>query len=321
MSNIQRYLNYIADPRARRSMRSIYDALQDDIDAVSYYPNPTGARDYFVDLNVTASGDGTSWSKAFGTIAAAITASNISIGLAGNRWWARRNRIFVLGDGIDEDLTVLPEKTDVIGIGSDLFPFPRIIGNHAFSVAKVGVRLINLGFYTSATGDLMSFPLSCHGLQILDCFMHPGTTSAKAIEITSSAHVRIIGNTITVGAGAMANIFGVGISIEGTVCHDTIIDGNTITSTVGVHVVEAGAAAMGSVINGNNIRAVGFTINEASDDFRITNNTLISDATDDGTGTGGGALAINCSTLLANGNRMTSADHLNAPFPIQGTLA
>jgi hypothetical protein len=280
--------------------------------------NPTGAADYFVDLNVSATGDG-SINSPFATIAEAITASNTSIGLTANRWWARRNRIFVMGDGIDEDLTVLPEKCDIIGCGSDLLPFPRIIGNHAFAAAAVGVRFINLGFSTSATGDLMSFVAACHGLQILYCFMYPGTTSAKALEITDSAHVRLIGNEITVGAGNMAAIFGVGISIEGKdSIHDTVIAGNRITSTVGVAVVEATAAAMGSRIEDNYIRATGLTIDDNSDDFQVINNILISDAASDGSGTDA---VVDCNIQLAAGNRVTSSDHVNAPFPIQGTLA
>lgn len=280
--------------------------------------NPTGAADYFVDLNVSATGDG-SMQSPFATIAEAITASNASIGLAANRWWARRNRIFVMGDGIDEDLTVLPEKCDIIGCGSDLVPFPRIIGNHAFAAAATGVRFINLGFYTSATGDLMSFVAACHGLQILGCFMHPGTTSTKALEITNCAHVRIIGNEITVGNGSMSNIFGVGISIEGLASvHDTVIAGNRITSTVGVAVVEATAAAMGSRIEDNYIRATGLTIDDNSDDFQVINNILISDAASDGSGADA---VVDCNLQLAAGNRVTSSDHVNAPFPIQATLA
>jgi hypothetical protein len=99
------------------------------------FPNESGAQDYFVDLNISASGDGLSWNTAFATIAEAITASNTSIGLTANRWWARRNRIFVCGDGIAESLTVLPEKTDIIGVGSDLYPFPRVTGAHTIAVA------------------------------------------------------------------------------------------------------------------------------------------------------------------------------------------
>ena len=128
--------------------------------------NPTGAADYFVDLNVSATGDG-SMQSPFQTIAEAITASNTSIGLTANRWWARRNRIFVMGDGIEEDLTVLPEKCDIIGCGSDLVPYPRVIGAHTIAAAKVGCRFINVGFQATGTDDLFVIPAGCHGLQFL----------------------------------------------------------------------------------------------------------------------------------------------------------
>lgn len=285
-------------------------------------PNPTGAADYFVDLNVETTGStGLNWGDAFQTIAEAITASNISIGLSANRWWARRNRIFVQGDGITEDLTVLPEKTDIIGLGTDLFPFPRIIGNHTIAVAKVGVRIINMGFFTSGTGDLWVFPSGCHGLQILGCMMHPGTTSTKAIELGASAHVRINGNKIMIGGGDRSNIFGLGISVEGTVIHDVEITNNYIDATLGIDIVEAAANAEGGLIADNTIRATGLTIEDSSGDFEVINNRLISAANDDGTGTGGSALAVKCDVNLSAGNRLTSGDHLNAPFPIEGTLS
>jgi len=240
--------------------------------------NPYGALDYFVDLNTSNTvNDGLSWATSFATLAAAITASNTSIGLTANRWWARRNRIFVCGDGITESLTVLPEKCDIIGVGADLHPFPRIVGNHTIAAAAVGCRFINMGFYTSGTGDLFVIPTSCHGLAFLGCHMHPGTTSSKALEITSCAHVRLIDNIITVKAGAMANIFAVGISIEGTVCHDTIITGNQITATAGIAIVEIGAAAFGSIIRDNVIRATGLAIDDNSDDFQVVNNRWMTD--------------------------------------------
>ena len=281
-------------------------------------PNPTGAEDYFVDGNVGTSGAGKSWEGAFDTVAEAIAASNISIALTANRWWARRNRIFIQGDGeFNEDLTVMPEKTDMIGQGYDILPFPRIVGNHAVAAATVGTRLINLGFYTDATGDLMSWPAGSHGLQILGCWMHPGTTSTKAIEITDSAHVRIVGNEITVGTGSMSIIFAEGISIEGTVCHDTFIDDNNITATKGVSVVEAAAAAMGSRMKGNLIRATGYCIDDNSDDFQVVRNDMISDAAATAAGVG----VIDCNSALAVANRITCNDHANAPFPVEGTLA
>ena len=243
--------------------------------------NPYGAMDYYVDGNVSASGKGLSLSdgsnRPFKTLAEAITASNISI--ASNRWWARRNRIFVCGDQeIDENLTVLPEKCDVIGFGSDLLPFPRIIGNHTIALAKVGTRFINCGFIAEGTGDLFVFPAACHGLSFLGCWMHPARTSTKALEITNCAHVRLIDNEIIVGAGDMTKIFAVGISIEGLASiHDTIIKGNRITATAGIAIVEAAAAAMGSRIEDNYIRATGLAIDDNSDDFQIINNRWMTD--------------------------------------------
>jgi len=50
------------------------------------WANPTGAADYFVDGNVSATGDGTLQSP-YSTIAEAIAASDISIALTANRWW------------------------------------------------------------------------------------------------------------------------------------------------------------------------------------------------------------------------------------------
>jgi len=283
--------------------KPISDFLQ-----VTDYQGPK-AGTYYVDLNVAATGGG-SPDHPFATVAEAITASNASIGLAANRWWARRNRIFICGDGITEDLTVLPEKCDLIGVGSDLHPFPRIVGVQHFVLAKVGVRFINLGFYTNATSDLMSFPAGCHGLQILDCFMHPGTTSTKAIEITDSAHVRILRNRITVGAGDTAVIFGVGISIEGTASiHDFEIADNFIFATAGIAV--ANGTTQGSNISRNTIRVIGgLAINDDSDDVACVNNRLISS-------NGGLVEAQFCdwNRLLAVGNICTSDTAMDADIP------
>jgi len=296
---------------------------------VNDYQGPKAGK-YYVDLNVAATGSG-SPDHPFATYAEAVTASNASIGLAANRWWARRNYIYVCGDGIEEDLTILPEKCDTIGCGSDLYPFPRIIGNHAIAATRptagkaTACRFINMGFQDAdGTADLFSAPAGCHGLQFIGCTAtaKTGGSAGKAFEITNCAHVRFIDIDIVPTVGSMTNIFAVGISIEGLASiHDTQIKGGLIVGTVGVHVVEATAAAMGSRIKGVTIRATGLTINDASGDFIVTDNNLISDAADDGSGTGGGALAVKCNIQLAAGNRVTSSDHVNAPFPIQATLS
>ena len=267
--------------------------------------NPTGAMDYFVDLNRTVAADGKSWDKAFTTIAAAITASNASIGLAKNRWWARRNRIFVVGDGITESLTVLPEKCDIIGLGSDLWPFPRVTGAHTIALAKVGCRFINMGFQASGTGDLFVIPAGCHGLQFLGCWFGASNAgNTKALEITNSALVKIAGCRIVQSPAAYGTgIFGIGISIEGTsATHETMIEGNFIDATVGVKVV-ASSPGYGSVINGNIIKSVSYWVDDDSDTFMVINNRACT--------------AINCATStagydfnldLASGNLQTEGN-------------
>jgi hypothetical protein len=249
--------------------------------------NPTGAQDYYVDLNVVSSGDGKDPSTAFGTMAEAITASNLSIGLSANRWWARRNRIFVMGDGITENLTVLPEKCDIIGMGSDLYPFPRVIGHHTFAVAKAGVRFINMGFLQDSDADMLVFPASTHGLQLVGCHLFPynGVGTKKGIKVTSSVGVKLLGNRIYCSQADMTKIFAQGISIEGVYFAECEIDGNNITAAVGVLVANTVTAA-GGVIKDNVIRATGLGIDDDSQTFQVVNNRWMTDI-NTGTSTAG----------------------------------
>lgn len=276
-------------PNLRKMLSGVFDTTSghdhDGINSRTVFPNPYGGQDYFVDGNVSTTGTtGTSWGDAFLTLTEAITASNTSIALTANRWWARRNRIFVCGDQeIDENLTILPEKCDVIGVGYDILPFPRIIGNHTIAATRPtagsanGCRFINCGFIAEGTGDLFVIPAGCHGLQFINCWFQPASTSTKALEITNSAHIRIEDCTFTVGAGDMAKIFAVAISLEGTVLHDIAILNNHIVATAGIAVVEAAAVAMGGLIQGNTIRAVALGIDDNSDDFQVVNNRWMTD--------------------------------------------
>jgi hypothetical protein len=269
------------------------------------FPNPTGAQDYFVDLNRATAGEGFTPDSAFNTLAAAITASNTSIGLTANRWWARRNRIFVMGDGIDEDLTVLPEKCDIIGVGSDLVPYPRIIGHHTIAVAKVGCRFINMGFTADGTGDLFVIPAGCHGFQVIGGHVQPSAAgNTKAFEITDSALVRIIGVEIYQNPAAYGTgIFAVGIAIEGTASnHQTVIDGCWINATEGIDVV-ASAPAYDSRISNCFIHAVALTIDDNSYQFHVINNRLITDADIDSDPKTG----IDCKNEFACGNIITGS--------------
>jgi hypothetical protein len=277
--------------------------------------NPSGGLDYYVDLNTAnATKDGLSWGSAFATIAAAITASNASIGLSVNRWWARRNRIFVVGDGITESLTVLPEKCDIIGLGSDLYPFPRVIGAHAISLAKVACRFINMGFQATGTGDLFVIPAGCHGLQFLGCTFTAATAgNTKALEITDSAHVLIEGCKFLTSAGALTtSIFAVAISIEGTASiHDLAIKNNWIFATKGVAI--ANGTLQGSVVSDNYVRVTsGLAFDDDSDDVAFVNNRIITATADLVV-----ANACDWNEALAVGNFITTATGRSGEIPIK----
>ena len=276
--------------------------------------NPTGAADYFVDLNVSATGDG-SLSTPFSTIAEAIAASNTSIGLSANRWWARRNRIFVMGDGITESLTVLPEKCDIIGMGSDLYPFPRVIGVQFIAAAKVACRFINMGFQATGTDDLFRAPAGCHGLSFLNCVFTPATAgNTKALELTDCAHVNIDGCRILSSSGALTtSLFGLGIGIEGTASiHDLMINKNKIFSTAGLAI--AAGTLHGSFVSDNYIRSLGAgkACVDSSNDVAFVNNRIITAIADL-------VVANSCTwnEALAVGNFITTATARNGEIPIK----
>ena len=279
-----------------KASRPISDFLQ-----VTDYQGPK-AGTYYVDLNVAATGAGTP-DHPFATIAEAITASNTSIGLAANRWWARRNRIFVCGDGIKESLTVLPEKCDIIGCGSDLYPFPRVIGRHVIAAAAVGTRFINMGLQASSADDLLTLPAGCHGFQFLGGLCVPKTGGTTiGFKITDTACMKISGSTFQVGGGTMANIFGTAISLLGTVGHECEISYNKITGTVGILTATA-LVALGSHMNNNFIHATGLTINDVAQDYYVYDNRLVTDVDIDSDTT----LGIVCKPELACGNIITGS--------------
>ena len=290
------------------------------------FPNPYGGQDYYVDGNAEESGDGLSWATAVQSLSEAITLSNTSIALTANRWWARRNRIFACGDQeLNEDLTILPEKCDVIGTGSDLYAMPRIIGNHTIAATRPtagkasACRFINCAFTDEdGTADLFAVPALCHGLQFIGCIFWPktGGSAGKALEITNCAHVRITNCDFVVRGGSMTNIFATAISIEGTAStHDLMIENCKITATIGIAI--ANGALMGSIIRNCVIRATGLTINDDSDDVQVVQNILISDANADADGDNA---VFDLNLQLAAGNRVTCGDDLNAPMPIEAVL-
>ena len=102
---------------------------------------------YFVEGNAGNNvNDGSDWEHAFKTLAYALAISHASINKTAG--WAARNTIFCKGDYLDEDLTKLAQKTDIIGVGScDDQPRCRLVGTHVIPDATGGIDYMGCRFF------------------------------------------------------------------------------------------------------------------------------------------------------------------------------
>lgn len=161
-----------------------------------------GGRDisgstYFVDGNSGSdSNDGSSWETAYKTLAKAFAISHADIARGSDRW-ARRNTIYIAGDAFTEDLVILPQKTDVIGVGSyDGFMKAGIIGNHVPVNTAYGCRFFNVQFRgDSSGGDIFTLVAGNSGLGFYGCDFHAdgGTAATGAILGTAVRFLTIDG--------------------------------------------------------------------------------------------------------------------------------
>lgn len=235
----------------------------------------TSGSTYYVDGNSGNDGnDGSSWEKAFKTLAYAFGISHADIARGSDRW-ARRNTIFIAGDNFTETLVAFPQKTDVIGVGSDdSFHMACIEGNHAPVNTNYGCRFKNIRFLTVAAGPIVTLTSATSGCEFVGClFDATGTaTATKAILTTASPNLKVVGCTMS---GAFANqyiLFGTG-EIFGTV-----IDSNVMIGGADDGIVMAGATcSYYSVISNNIISCADIFINTgATSVIHVVGNKLIS---------------------------------------------
>jgi hypothetical protein len=238
---------------------------------------PAG-RIYYVDVNAGVTGaDGLSWESAVKTLAAAIALSNADIA-AGASGWAARNRIYFKGDNDEahkETLVTLPNKADVIGVGSyDHRSYPVMIGNHVIGAgAYMGCRFINMGFMSLAAGGaIFTVPGTTSGLQFVDCHFDASTATPGTIGISLTAVelARISGCEFIGAFSTAAIVIGAGES------NGLVIEGNKILgAVVGIQVdIGLTTSIRGGAIVGNVIDTTGMTIDENSDKLIIAGNLL-----------------------------------------------
>lgn len=272
---------------------------------------------YYVNGN-RGSDDGTglTWATAKKTLAAAVTLSNanIALDLGG---WAARNVILCKGDTLLEDLTVLPSKCDVIGVGShNANPMCTIEGVQTIGAgAYMGTRFINMRFFIKAAGgDLFTVPTTTSGLAFHRCVFdaHNTVKAGGAIIATASMGLKImscrfIGEysdaVIELGAGQM---------------DDCVIEGNTIEGVnKGIEVNSSLAMTQWQgFIKNNTFFTTLACIDDASSKFAIIGNRGVTLAAKGSSLAG----AVVGNIALSLDNRFSCSDENNVEWPALGAI-
>lgn len=271
---------------------------------------------YFVDNNSGSdSNDGSTWEKAFKTLAKAVTISNLDIARGSDRW-ARRNTIYYCADTETADLVAFPNKCDVIGCGSyDANTKPGITGNHVpVNSGNYGTRFINIWFKAPADASpVVTLASTTSGCQFIGCTFSATATTTIGIQATASPFLKVYGCRFE-GAWVTA-----AISIAAGEAGGTEIVGNDIlqSAAVGILVNASTTSSWTSVIKDNLIQCGTITIDENSDLFYIVNNRLISAASATTVATCAECSDINAAR--AAGNYLTAANVANILWPTVDT--
>jgi len=251
-----------------RASRSINDfLLQESM-------NGPKAGVYFVDGNVSATGNGTI-DHPYKTLAEAIAASDAAMALSANRWWARRNRIYCCGDTLTEDLVKFPTKCDVIGVGSYHGNTQCGLSGHHKPVGEsFGTRFFNMHFLAKAVAEpVFTLTNETSGLQLHGCTID-GTLGTMTIGIQATASPFLVVNDCDFVGTFVTSYITFGAGEAGR----TRITNNRMLGTAAKGIVSASATASWMpLIQGNTIMATGKPIDDAASIFFVVNNRLMTD--------------------------------------------
>ena len=258
----------------------------------------TAGTIYYVDGNKALdTGDGLTWATAKQLLSSAMALSHANIAVSARRQWAGRNRIYVKGDFITEDLTKGAQKTDVIGVGSlNQYKKAGIMGAHVIEAAAtahyMGMRWFNFQFRDDGAGGILfDIPIDQNGWEFHGCDFQVNATDTIGLRLGGCHDTKIIGCTFR------ANTSGVGFS------------------TAAIQVLQGAGALTNVNISGNQISSGGIGIdwNETANvNSWITDNYFFT--------TGMGIDSEDVANLLVVGNRIktmtASADDTSNDFNI-----
>jgi hypothetical protein len=279
-----------------------------------------GGSIFWVEVNSGRDrGSGKDLDHAFGSLAYACARSHADI--AQRSRWARRNTIYVYGDALEEDLTALAQKTDIVGLGQcdGFHRGARLKGNHVIGTTKYpGCRLFNMELLDNdAGGTTLTIPTEQSGLKLINCDILGGPTTAIGLLITASAFFgmygcRFLGSWNDGWSTACIDI-GTGEGRGMEMINNQIVNTHATGEAINVHASRTGDD---SFIKDNLIVAGQLTIDDDSDTFYVVNNDIISR----GAATGASVFTdvIDINAARAARNHLT-ASNIATVYPVLDT--
>jgi hypothetical protein len=241
---------------------------------LGYFFEPSyNGSSYYVDGNYGHDGrTGADWTHPLSSLTEAISRSNTDIARGADRW-AHRNRIFVIGDELTENLVAFPQKCDIIGVGSDSgFPMAGLLGNHVPVNSAAGTRIFNMHLIPVAAAPIISMGATGGNCEVRGCVLDSsGTLTATiGILITAASWCKIIGNMFVQSGGAGFSTAAIDVATGAS--HGLVIEGNRIMSASKGIRANSGRTGADSWIKDNYIKSTLACIDEQSSTFHIVGN-------------------------------------------------
>ena len=236
---------------------------------------------FYVDGNVVSSGNGLSWLSAVKTLTEGLALAHAYASTSGNRAWAHRPTVYCCGDYLNEDLVILAEKTDIIGVGTtNQFDRCGLKGLHVPVTTNCwGSRWYNMHFENDSAGVIWTLTSVSGGIKFLNCtFSSRDTADTIAVKATAVGFLEIGGCHWMAGPEKFTTA---AIDILAGNAADTLIHDNFIVGAIGVRVNASATATAGVIaIDNNVIYSSGKVIADASNIVRVTRNRCNTDVSE-----------------------------------------
>jgi len=188
---------------------------------------PTAGKTYYVSKQGNNT-DGSSWAKAYTTLEAAITASNIYVLTYVNVI----NRIYVDGGNYTESLVAFPNHCEMIGVGT-MSDGPRVNASTIIANAPSICHIFHMQFRTATAAPILDLGSTPQGVWLVDCLFNnvSGIAPTHALKFGDVAYYNKVINCRFIGNPSPT----IGIYFGGQNTSFTDIIGNEITAiTAGI---------------------------------------------------------------------------------------